>query len=118
MSKNPQKTDFIDLDEKEFKKKKINFKYFSIVVLIALTFALVIFFGKDLIKNIPFKKINVDGTVEETLNIGSSNSNLYEELKRLSSKDDEMVLRIESLEKIKDQIKRINDEVKLLNLNL
>ena len=63
MSKNPQKTDFIDLDDKEFKNKKINFKYFFIVVLIALTIALVTFFGKDLIKNIYFKGINEDRTV-------------------------------------------------------
>ena len=74
MSKNPQKTDFIDLDDKEFKNKKINFKYFFIVVLIALTIALVTIFGKDLIKNIYFKEINENRTVEEELNTNSSKS--------------------------------------------
>lgn len=117
MSKNPQKTDFIDLDDKEFKNKKINFKYFFIVVLIALTVALVTFFGKDLIKNIYFKGINEDRTVEEKLNTNSSNSNISEQLKFLHSRDDKIVLRIESLEEIKDKIKSINDEVSLLNLN-
>ena len=117
MSKNPQKTDFIDLDEKEFKKKKINFKYFLIVVLIALTIALVIFFRKDLIKNISFKENTVGGIVEEKLNIDPSNSNLSEQLKFLHSRDDKIVLRIESLQEIEDEIKSTNDEVELLSLN-
>lgn len=117
MSKNPQKTDFIDLDEKEFKKKKINFKYFLIVVLIALTIALVIFFRKELIKNISFEEDTVGGIVEEKLNIDPSNSNLSEQLKFLHSRDDKIVLRIESLEEIEDEIKSTNDEVDLLNLN-
>lgn len=117
MSKNPQKTDFIDLDEKEFKKKKINFKYFLIVVLIALTIALVIFFRKELIKNISFEEDTVGGIVEEKLNIDPSNSNLSEQLKFLHSRDDKIVLRIESLQEIEDEIKSTNDEVDLLNLN-
>lgn len=117
MSKNPQKTDFIDLDEKEFKKKKINFKYFLIVVLIALTIALVIFFRKELIKNISFEEDTVGGIVEEKLNIDPSNSNLSEQLKFLHSRDDKIVLRIESLQEIEDEIKSTNDEVELLNLN-
>ena len=82
MSKKPPKTDFIDLDEKDFKKKGINIKFLFFIFLILIIVFTLIFYKRPELLNTVFIKENKE-TIQSKKNSEEKNLKFWtQEIKK------------------------------------
>lgn len=119
MSKKPKKTDFIDLDEKDFKKKGINIKYFFFILLILISVFILIFYKRPELISTVFIKENKE-TIQSKKNSEENKLNfaLKEELELLESRNKEMFATIESIDIIQNDLKVVEQKIKMFTEEL
>ena len=119
MSKKPPKTDFIDLDEKDFKKKGINIKFLFFIFLILIIVFTLIFYKRPELLNTVFIKENKE-TIQSKKNSEENKLNfvLKEEFEVLDSRNKEMFATIESVDVIQNNLKVIEQNIKILSEEL
>tara|TARA_X000000950_G_C13905752_1_gene656766 strand:- start:1307 stop:2329 length:1023 start_codon:yes stop_codon:yes gene_type:complete len=115
MPKDPQKTDFIELDKNEFKKKGINLKYIFIIFISVLALFFGIYYGPSFSNFLKIFSIKEPEEIERPKGINDSEIILSKELELLKSRNEKALTKVEPLEEIKKNINSLDKKVELLS---